>query len=565
MTLLYVCLAALCAVVVYGYCRYRFATRVKGELAPLLPSETRLSWRVPRKRTVTLDTQQLSPAEVVHRAAEGSAKPIDLPDHTIDAYQPEDAKWMAALTVSAAATDGFIQASPHFAEFGDLKLDTLKHVGAKIVEGLGKTESLHATIGNHIILAAEHSHEAWLAAAGAFLAKHLALTSIDHAVAAHNALAGLSEHGSAVAAAHHSMLENFLYSHSSVDHAGLLADIHFPFITVLFSGYREFSLLVDEKTTFYRALQNVVVDGAGVAVGGLAGVKAGAFIGLSFGPAGSVIGAAVGGIVGAVGGKLGATAIRFSGFKSAKNDYISTADTARRDVEWLIQQSRYTVELLRQEVTRDFDQTRAQVIAAAQCRVAAQAAICETRLEKFATSFLERLDELARQLDVERKQIVETVPATPFRLIWPARADVMRGMINKWFQRAARSISTERDRYRRLSRAGLGVRIEEIRRFLRQYQFELDQLDKDMLDVISTFDQANLQAREIEKYASRQIESLRDTLTHKFAAGLAAVTRTITEETTKRKEQIAELWNKLKKEADAVGISLSPLPGTEGA
>jgi hypothetical protein len=203
----------------------------------------------------------------LQQLAESPAR-LEFPPHLSQKYSPEESEWITPLMLSAAAIDGLIQTSQHFAEFTSLNTDALKHIGTKTVELISKIESFNPHITDHVILAAEHGHEAWLGVLATFLAQHMVSTSIDHAVAAHHAISGASEHAAAaLAVGQHGMMEGALHESASPEHAGMLADVHFPLMTVLFSSYREFKLLADEKTTFVRALKNVVVDGTGVAAG----------------------------------------------------------------------------------------------------------------------------------------------------------------------------------------------------------------------------------------------------------------------------------------------------------
>ena len=100
---------------------------------------------------------------------------------------------------------------------------------------------------------------------------------------------------------------------------------HIPVITVAISSYREFNLLLDNKTDAFTSLKNIGLDAAGAGVGGAAGAKAGAVIGSIFGPVGTVIGGIGGGIVGAMGGRAISNNIKQRPLKKAIEEYQNNA------------------------------------------------------------------------------------------------------------------------------------------------------------------------------------------------------------------------------------------------
>ncbi len=79
---------------------------------------------------------------------------------------------------------------------------------------------------------------------------------------------------------------------------------HFPWVTMVFSGWREVKLLDAAKTDAGTALKNIALDIGGTATGGFAGAKSGAVLGgLIGGPVGAGIGAILLGVAGAVIGR----------------------------------------------------------------------------------------------------------------------------------------------------------------------------------------------------------------------------------------------------------------------
>lgn len=97
---------------------------------------------------------------------------------------------------------------------------------------------------------------------------------------------------------------------------------HIPVMTVLFSGWREFNLLMNDKTDMLTSAANLGLDVAGTGGGGLVGAKAGAAIGTMIFPGiGTGVGALLGGIGGAVGGRFLTNKIKRAPFERALNNY----------------------------------------------------------------------------------------------------------------------------------------------------------------------------------------------------------------------------------------------------
>ena len=108
---------------------------------------------------------------------------------------------------------------------------------------------------------------------------------------------------------------------------------HIPVITVAISSYREFNLLLDNKTDAFTSLKNIGLDAAGAGVGGAAGAKAGAVIGSIFGPVGTVIGGIGGGIVGAMGGRAISNNIKQRPLKKAIEEYQNNAELMKEETK----------------------------------------------------------------------------------------------------------------------------------------------------------------------------------------------------------------------------------------
>lgn len=106
---------------------------------------------------------------------------------------------------------------------------------------------------------------------------------------------------------------------------------HIPVMTIAISSFREFNLLMDDKTDAMTSLKNISLDAVGAGGGGLVGAKAGAIAGSFFGPVGTLIGGIVGGIGGAMGGRALTNEIKQKPLKNAIEAYQSNASRMKTE------------------------------------------------------------------------------------------------------------------------------------------------------------------------------------------------------------------------------------------
>lgn len=106
---------------------------------------------------------------------------------------------------------------------------------------------------------------------------------------------------------------------------------HIPVITIAISSFREFNLLMDNKTNALTSLKHISLDAVGAGGGGLVGAKAGAIAGSLFGPVGTLIGGIVGGIGGAMGGRALTNNIKQQPLKNAIADYQNNASIMKSE------------------------------------------------------------------------------------------------------------------------------------------------------------------------------------------------------------------------------------------
>ena len=108
---------------------------------------------------------------------------------------------------------------------------------------------------------------------------------------------------------------------------------HIPVVTIAISSFREFKLLMDNKTNTMTSLKNIGLDAAGAGGGGLVGAKTGAIVGSFFGPVGTFIGGIVGGIGGAMGGRAITNEIKQKPLRNAIQAYQSNAELMKTETK----------------------------------------------------------------------------------------------------------------------------------------------------------------------------------------------------------------------------------------
>jgi uncharacterized membrane-anchored protein YhcB (DUF1043 family) len=189
-----------------------------------------------------------------------------------------------------------------------------------------------SSISNHF---AEHPNIPVVVAGDALHIPHDALHFNSELGTGFDVLAKAMEHGGG----HQIFVDDALSNidlHDHVQHATSTAlgspDVahhHFPFVTLALSGYKEVSLLFNDKTDPLTALKHVFLDTAGTGIGGLAGAKAGALIGCFFGPIGAGLGVFVGGIAGAIAARTVTNDIKHQDFEDAKGSYEAATQRLR--------------------------------------------------------------------------------------------------------------------------------------------------------------------------------------------------------------------------------------------
>lgn len=129
-------------------------------------------------------------------------------------------------------------------------------------------------------------------------------------------------------------IENLINDHENAAHG------HFPFITLAFSGVREFNLFADGKTDLTSAAKNASLDIMGTGVGGTIGAKIGGIIGTFIAPGvGTALGAAVGGFFGARTARGYTSEIKRQKFNESWERYQTTLHSLQLEAQRLEKQA----------------------------------------------------------------------------------------------------------------------------------------------------------------------------------------------------------------------------------
>ncbi len=252
---------------------------------------------------------------------------------------------------------------------------------------------------------------------------------------------------------------------------------HIPFITMAFSSWREASLLWNEKKTFAHALKDVGVDVVGVGAGALAGAKAGGLLGAWFGPVGAAIGGVAGSIVGAIGGKFTATAIRYAGFREARDAYNRSVTNAQKAVELEIRMSKERIIELQAQYQQRFAEDRGKVEESAKRRIGAISIRFEDELFAFCEQFPHFLRDLKSEAGTRREG--GTVATTLAQHI--GMASSVRERPLSWGRpglvcSSPEVVNAELHTYAEVTPRNFRTLYAEVQRFLEKYEFELESL-----------------------------------------------------------------------------------------
>ena len=585
-------------VLIYITWRVWIYLRAKQKYLSLLPPENRLTWA--SHSSVTLDT----PLMAHPLQADAPTNTTDIPDILLNEESTTESKQTAHSNIDwAAASDGLLQGLPVFHSFMNVDANVLDAIEFSTRAKLDSLQSLHDYIEEKYFRAASESAEGWFNRLVGYVGEQkaaAALQQLGHRVefplspnneswdllvdgepynvkvgvhalrAGKEHLANHPDGGIILSDAFDSTVVDdnvILLPNLEIEGVsaatqdtleglkdGIDPDFDFPWVTFVMSTFREFRLLLCEKTNLERALQHIGVDVAAVGLGGFSGAKIGAFIGSILGPIGAGVCGLLGSIIGAVGGKVCANAFRYGSFNQAKAEYFTTANTAREELNKEIERARESVKELQGYYEQQFIDERNRTLSYMEERLSTARAKHLSALQNLAQRFPERLLEIVEQLKSEEAVVVATVPRSPLGFVWPSDSDLLRWVIRWWFRRARRIVKRERKQFVRHLKMPISQQITCLRGFLDRYEVSLASLASDIEEVVRVQELVREEGENIRNECVLMLKQARCELLRRFQLQTESIVGRITKLASEWREKIDRCRQKLFEEAAAVGL-----------
>jgi hypothetical protein len=584
----------------YGCWRLWRLRQATERFAPSLPPENRLSWRL-QSPTASGAIERFSVQIIGHVELEESS-PFQARGKSGSDYRSETLNSLR-LPAWAAATDGLLQSLPAFEAFSHVDADVLKAIDFSTAEHIKNLASVDSYINSHFFDQPIPSAEGWLHRLEGYVAEQKAAAALEQA-GHHVEFAHLPNQAGwdllvdghpwqvkeGVSAA--AQIKEFLAQHDGIEvvtspdvasqigdsnvHAipdldhdliasstkdslhgikdGFHAGLHFPIVTFLRSSYREFTLLYQQKTEVQKVLKHIAVDVAAVGGAGFVGLKTGALIGSFLGPIGAAIGGTIGGIAGAVAGKMGANALRFASFDQAKAEYFSTVETAQGAIQDRIESSQNEIRQLRRQYESQYENERSGIIRQVQEQLAAIQSKFGREVESFTKTFSTRLDQLEAQLCAEQREVLGAIPSSRLGLILPNQFDLLRSVIKRWFRKARAKVRSEKKHYLALEDRSTDNLMVEIRRFFREYEFELTALATDIQTVVDSLERTRNEADGLQSSAVEETIRIRSRLIKEFAGRVEGIYQDIGHVIRQWQQSTQRCKDALLREAKPVGM-----------
>lgn len=588
----------------YATWRYKKGMAARERFTSLLPPKNRLSWntsdrptlRKPEDQELGLTTGQGGPVI--------SDPKFSVAVGPVARTAPFDIGFLKDPSIMAAAADGAIAGS--FIAEAALKIDlqVLHALEFSTTEHLHGLADIDSYIQAHFFSAPVASAEGWFERLTGYVAEQKAATALEqmghhvefapvanqpvwdlladgHQVQIKEGLAGAKD----FVAAHHQGVDVFtgpgvagaikdpsVHALDVLDKDSIHAateqtlngvngvvdlGFHIPFITLAFSTWRESKLLWNEKITFERALRNVGMDVVGVGGGALAGAKVGGLVGNLLPGPGTAIAAILGSIAGAIFGKLTSTAIRHAPFKKAREAYNGSVMDAQSAVESEIERSKQRIVELQAEYQQKFAEDRTRIEGDAKQRVGEVRIKFQDELLAFCEQFPKFLCDLKSKLEREKRQILLRLPLRSI-LGWllASERELYRGVVCEWFARAQNLVDMELRTYSELTPRNVVRLYAEMQRFLKEYEFELENFANELRRVADEQASAEKQAEAVRRDAVREVARVRNDLIRELGQEVVPLHEQIVAEIQSWNRTIGNHRSALKREAAAIGIDL---------
>lgn len=349
----------------------------------------------------------------------------------------------------------------------------------------------------------------------------------------------------------HQVTHQSIEGMNDISHPGF----HFPWITIVFSCWRETKLLFDEKTSLDRAVKHLGMDAAGVGVGLWAGAKAGAMSGAIFGPHVAAAGAFFGAIFGAIGGKKVSRNLQHAPFRAAKASYDETVAKAQTTVQEAIDSSRTQLAALQKTYQEQFLEARNAILEKAKTETREISADFQGRLLKFYLGFPRLLSELIAQLDIEEQEILQAIPNRGvWGLLFPVESDHLRSAWKAWFRQTRKSIRKEQLKFENIEPQTLDTLHRAVQLFLKEYTFDLDAMDQETMAIARSLHKSRSSAKGVLSKAEDEIREMRTRLIERFTDQVAAIHKGIVDTIQRWNKEIMDCKTVVEREGKPLGI-----------
>ena len=349
----------------------------------------------------------------------------------------------------------------------------------------------------------------------------------------------------------HQVRHQSLEGMNDISHPGF----HFPWITIVFSCWRETKLLFDEKTSLDRAVKHLGMDAAGVGVGLWAGAKAGASSGAFFGPHGAAAGAFLGAIFGAIGGKKVSKNLQHAPFRAAKVSYDETVAKAQTSVQESIDSSRAQISALQEIYQKQFLEARNAILKKARNEIQKLETTFQQGLLNFYHGFPRLLRELIVQLDIEEQEVLHAIPN---RGIWgflfPIESDHLRSAWKAWFRQARKFIHKEKLKFETIEPRTLESLHGAVQRFLREYTFDLADMDQEVIKLAKRLDDSRRSSQRVLMNAEDETREMRARLIERFTDQVATIHKGIVDTIQRWNKEIMDCKAVVEREGKPLGI-----------
>ena len=147
-----------------------------------------------------------------------------------------------------------------------------------------------------------------------------------------------------------------------------------------------------------------------------------------------------------------------------------------------------------------------------------------------------------------------TIPASRLGLILPNQFDLLRSVIKRWFRKARAKVRQERNRFLDMEDRDTETLMGEIRRFLREYEFELTTLADDMRRIVDGLERNRNEAEGISSSAIQAVETLRSRLIREFGGRVEEIYHDVGSVIKHWQQSAERCKDALLKEAKPVGM-----------